>query len=82
MSKRVLLRKQKGDVLRQQDRFQRISPEVQEREIDAAIIQDIARKEAPPYEKWRLRKQAQQAVLAFNEVEAPASKASPRPVHN
>ena len=53
----------------QQDRFQRIPPDVQEREIDAAIIQEIARKEAPPYEKWRLRKQAQQAVLAFGNTE-------------
>jgi hypothetical protein len=64
-AKKVLLRKQKADVLRQQDRFQRISAEVQEREIEASILQDIARAEAPPYEKWRLRKQAQQAVLAF-----------------
>jgi len=64
-SKKALLRKQKAELLRQQERFQRISPDMQEREIDAAVIQEIARKEAPPYEKWRLRKQAQQAVLAF-----------------
>jgi hypothetical protein len=67
--KKALLRKQKADTLRQQDRFQRISPEMQAREVDSAIIQDIARKEAPPYEKWRLRKQAQQAVLAFADPE-------------
>lgn len=66
--KKTMLRKQKGDALRQQERFQRIPLEVQEREIDTAIIQEIARKEAPPYEKWRLRKQAQQAVLAFGEA--------------
>ena len=60
----------KAEVLRLQDRFQRISPDVQEREIDAAVIQEIARKEAPPYEKWRLRKQAQQAVLAFTAPDA------------
>ena len=66
-----LHRNPKGDALRQQERFLRIAPEVQDREIEAAIIQEIARKEAPPYEKWRLRKQAQQAVLAFNEPEAP-----------
>jgi hypothetical protein len=74
--KKSLLRKQKGDALRQQDRFQRLAPQAQEREIDAAVMQDIARKEAPPYEKWRLRKQAQQAVLAFHEpdgtMEVPA----------
>jgi hypothetical protein len=69
--KKAVLRKQKAEVLRQQDRFQRISPEVQEREIDAAIMQDLVKKEAPPYEKWRLRKQAQQAVLAFADPERP-----------
>ena len=68
--KKALLRKQKSETLRQQERFQRISPDVQEREIETALIQEIARKEAPPYEKWRLRKQAQQAVLAFMELEA------------
>ena len=67
--KKGLLRKQQRESLRQQERFLRISPEVQEREIEAAIIQDLARKEAPPYEKWRMRKHAQQAVLAFNECE-------------
>jgi hypothetical protein len=65
--KKALLRKQKAEVLRQQDRFQRIPPDIQEREVDSAILQDLAKKEAPPYEKWRLRKQAQQAVLAFAE---------------
>jgi len=69
-ARKAVLRKQKGDLLRQQERFQRIPFEVQEREIDAAILQELARKEAPPYEKWRLRKQAQQAVLAFAVPEA------------
>ena len=72
--KKSLLRKQKLEVLRQQDRFQRIPPDVQEQELESSIIQDIARKEAPPYEKWRLRKQAQQAVLAFTEPEASAAE--------
>ena len=72
--KKTLLRKQKAEVLRQQERFQRIPPDVQEREIETAIVQDIARKEAPPYEKWRLRKQAQQAVLAFAESESGRSE--------
>lgn len=70
-AKKAILRKQKSEVLRQQERFQRIPPDVQEREIDVAIVQEIARKEAPPYEKWRLRKQAQQAVLAFAEPTGP-----------
>jgi len=69
--KKAILRKQKSELLRQQERFQRIPADVQEREIDVAIVQEIARKEAPPYEKWRLRKQAQQAVLAFAEPAGP-----------
>ena len=67
--KKTLLRKQKGDALRQQERFQRLAAAAQHAEIDAAICQDIARSELPPYEKWRLRKQAQQAVLPFVEAE-------------
>jgi len=69
-ARKALLRKQKGEALRQQEWFQRIAADVQEREIDAAVVQDTARKEAPPYEKWRLRKQAKQAVLAFADAEA------------
>ncbi len=65
--KKTVFRKQKAEILSQQERFQRIASNVQAREVDAAIVQDIARKEAPPFEKWRLRKQAQQAVLAFGE---------------
>ena len=72
--KKAALRKQRAEALRQQERFQRIPPDVQEREIDAAIIQEIARQEAPPYEKWRIRKQAQQAVLAFADPDAGASE--------
>lgn len=72
--KKAMLRKQKAEVLRQQDRFQRIPPDVQEREIDAAILQELAKQEAPPYEKWRLRKQAQQAVLAFTDSDPTAKQ--------
>ena len=64
-AKKVRLRKEKGDQLRQQERFQRLAPAIQQSEIDAAIRHEIARQELPPYEKWRLRKQAQQAVLPF-----------------
>jgi len=73
-AKKSLLRKQKLEILRQQDRFQRIPPEIQEREIESSVIQDIARKEGPPYEKWRLRKQAQQAVLTFTDPEPSAAE--------
>jgi len=69
-TKKARLRKEKADQLRQQERFQRLAAAAQHAEIDAAICQDIARSELPPYEKWRLRKQAQQAVLPFVEVDA------------
>jgi hypothetical protein len=66
-AKKARLRKEKADQLRQQERFQRLAPALQQAEIDAAIRQEIAKNELPPYEKWRLRKQAQQAVLPFIE---------------
>jgi hypothetical protein len=68
-AKKARLRKEKAEQLRQQERFQRLAAAAQHAEIDAAICQDIARSELPPYEKWRLRKQAQQAVLPFVEAE-------------
>jgi hypothetical protein len=68
-TKKARLRKEKAEQLRQQERFQRLASAAQHTEIDAAICQDIARSELPPYEKWRLRKQAQQAVLPFVEAE-------------
>ncbi len=69
-AKKARLRKEKAEQLRQQERFQRLAAAAQHAEIDAAICQDIARSELPPYEKWRLRKQAQQAVLPFVEAES------------
>jgi hypothetical protein len=74
-AKKARLRKEKADQLRQQERFQRLASAAQHAEIDAAICQDIARSELPPYEKWRLRKQAQQAVLPFVETEADSQSA-------
>lgn len=68
-AKKERLRKEKSDQLRQQERFQRLGATLQQIEIDAAIRLDIAKKELPPYEKWRLRKQAQQAVLPFVQAE-------------
>jgi hypothetical protein len=72
-AKKARLRKEKAEQLRQQERFQRLASAAQHAEIDAAIRQDIARSELPPYEKWRLRKQAQQAVLPFVEADTQQS---------
>jgi hypothetical protein len=62
-------RKAKLEHLAQQERFQRISAEAQRHEIDDAILHDIAKRQAAPYEKWRFRKQAEQAVLPFTTQE-------------
>ena len=39
--------------------------EVREREADGLILNDLARSEVPPFDKWYLRRRAQQAVLPF-----------------
>ncbi len=62
--KRVLRREQ-YELLKQQERFDRMSPEARDAEADAAIIQELARREAPPFEKWFMRRKAEQAVLPF-----------------
>jgi hypothetical protein len=64
-SKRQSLRRAQIEILRQQERFERMPQQVQEQEIDALILQDLARTEAPPYDRWLLRNQVRQAVLPF-----------------
>ena len=64
-SMRHVLRKEKLDLLKQQERYERLDSKARESEADELILQDIANKEAAPYEKWFLRKRAQQAVLPF-----------------
>lgn len=69
---RQAFRKEKSELLRQQERFERIPPQLRQQEIDELIMQDLARKEAPPFENWRLRKRAQQIALPL----APAAEAA------
>ena len=64
-TRKTALRREKVAQLREQDRFLRLSAEMQEREVEALALQDIARREVAPFEKWRLRRQAQQAMLPF-----------------
>lgn len=72
-SARQTLRKEKTELLKQQDRFDKIDAKAREQEVDELIRQDLARKEAPPFEKWYIRKRARQAVLPFETVEVRAS---------
>jgi hypothetical protein len=59
------LRRMKRDVLKEQDRYERMSAEAREHELDELVLSDLA-KEVPPFEKWYLRRRAQQALLPFD----------------
>jgi len=62
---RQALRRAKGALIGQEERLEKIPPDMREQEIDQLILEDLARNETPPYEKWRLRMKAQQALLPF-----------------
>jgi hypothetical protein len=67
--KRRSLSRQKLELLRDQDRFKRLPEEVRQQEAEELILQDLARTEAPPFDRWHLRYQAQQALLPFEGLE-------------
>jgi hypothetical protein len=69
---RRVVRREKTALLKQQDRFDRLPPDVREREVDALILKDLAASEAPPFEKWYLRRRAQQAMLPFEATDGNA----------
>ena len=62
---RGALRKETHESLRHDQRLEKIPPELRAQEIDELVLQQIARREAPGFEKWLLRKRAYQAVLPF-----------------
>jgi hypothetical protein len=63
--KRRALAKQKLELLREQERFKRLPEDVRQQEAEELILQDLARTEAPPFDRWHLRYRAQQAILPF-----------------
>ncbi|HEY1341700.1 MAG TPA: hypothetical protein VGF59_29515 [Bryobacteraceae bacterium] len=63
--RREELRLSKAEALLQTERCQRLSPAAREREIESLMLQDLAKEVSPPFERWRLRKTAQQALLPF-----------------
>jgi len=63
--KRRAMSKQKLDLLREQERFKRLPEDVRQQEVEEVILQDLARSEAPPFERWHMRYRAQQAILPF-----------------
>jgi hypothetical protein len=68
--KRRALSKQKLELLREQERFKRLPEDVRQQEAEELILQDLARTEAPPFDRWHLRYRAQQAILPFAGQEA------------
>jgi len=64
--KRRNLSKQKLELLREQERFKRLPEDVRQQEAEELILQDLARTEAPPFDRWHMRYRAQQAILPFS----------------
>lgn len=70
---RVAMRRSKVEILKQQDRYERMPADMREREADELILNDLARSEVAPFDKWYLRRRAQQAVLPFADTMAQAA---------
>jgi hypothetical protein len=64
------LQKEKLEQLKAQERFDRLPQEMRDAEVREMILQDIARQEAPRFEKWLLRRRAEQAVLPLEPLRA------------
>jgi hypothetical protein len=60
-------RKRQLESLGEQDRFDKMTSQERDAELEQMVIAEIGRKESPAYEKWRLRKQAAQALLPFSD---------------
>ncbi len=67
---RESLRKEKAEVLRQSGAFDHAPAAVVRSEAEELLLSELAKREAPPYEKWKLRMKAQQVVLPFGLAEA------------
>lgn len=59
------LRNQKRQQSGMQDWLTKLNAQQQREEIERAVLADIARQHLPRYEKWRLRRAAQQVLLPF-----------------
>jgi hypothetical protein len=75
--KRKSLSKHKLELLREQERFKRLPEDVRQQEAEELILQDLARTEAPPFDRWHLRYRAQQAILPFS----PQQETAPPPAN-
>ena len=59
------MRRDKAEQLRHDQRLDKLTVEARAQEVDDLIVQQLAKKETPTYEKWLMRKRAYQAVLPF-----------------
>jgi len=59
------LRKDKVDFIQRSGSFEHAPASVIATEATELVLADLARREGPPFENWKLRKKAQQVVLPF-----------------
>ncbi len=64
-SARQALRREKADQLRHDLRLDKLTVDTRAQEVDDLIVQQLARRDAPNFEKWLMRKRARQALLPF-----------------
>jgi hypothetical protein len=71
------LRREKAEQLRHDQRLDKLTVEARSQEVDDLIVQYLAKRDAPTYEKWLMRKRAYQAVLPFlSDIEEMGVKAA------
>jgi hypothetical protein len=75
-TRKASLRQEKSLFTKDHDRLQHLPADIRSSEIDTLIIQEIAKKEAPSFERWRLRRKAQQVLLPFAELDDVTFEAS------
>jgi hypothetical protein len=66
---REKMRKEKMETLRQHGRLEKLPIETRELEIEQLIIQAIAKRDVPSFERWKLRMLARQVALPFGAEE-------------
>ena len=67
---RESLRKEKAEALQQSGAFDHAPASVIKAEVDELVLTELARRDSPPYENWKLRMKAQQVVLPFGAAQS------------
>ncbi|MBN8730657.1 MAG: replication initiator protein A [Acidobacteria bacterium] len=66
---RESLRKDAFDAVRRSGAFHHAPEAVLHSEVEQLMLAEVSKREAPPFERWRLRLKAQQVVLPFGSAE-------------